>query len=64
MCHLVIVQVGGGCESFTTQFTLVGLLSCVNPPVSVEAGAGGEFFTTEVTGIGPLSRVNPHMSLQ
>ena len=64
MGHLVIVEVGGCCEPFAAGLTLVRLLSCVDPPVSVETGAGGELFTTEVTGIGPLSRVNPHMSLQ
>ena len=64
MCHLVIVQVGGGCESFPAQFTLVGLLSCVNPPVCVETGAGGESFATNITDMRPLSRVNSDVSLQ
>ena len=41
MSHLVIVEVGGGREPFATGLTLVRLLSCVNPPVSVETGAGG-----------------------
>ena len=64
MSHLVIVEVGGGCEPFATGLTLVRLLSCVNPPVSVETGAGGELFTTEVTGVWPLSCVDSHVSLQ
>ena len=62
--HLVIVKVGGGCECFPTQFTLVWLLSCVDPPVCVETGAGGETFITEVTNVGSLSSVGSDVSLQ
>ena len=64
MCHLMIVKVGGGCEGFPAQFTLVRLLSCVNPPVSVETGAGGETFATNITDMRPLSCVNPDVSLE
>ena len=64
MSHLVIVEVGGGCEPFATGLTLVRLLSCVDPPVSVETGAGGESFIAEITHVGPLSCVGSDVSLQ
>ena len=34
--HPVVVEVGTGGESFTTDLTLMGLLSGVDPPVRVE----------------------------
>ena len=61
--HSVVVEVGGGCETFTTDFTDVRLLSCVDPPVRVETGAGGESFITEITDIGSLPRVGPDVPL-
>ena len=64
MCHLVIVEVGGGCEGFPAQFTLVRLFSCVDPPVRVETGAGGETFATNITDMRPLSSVNSDVSLE
>ena len=64
MRHLVIVEVGGGCEGFPAQFTLVRLFSCVDPPVRVETGAGGETFATNITDMRPLSCVNSDVSLQ
>ena len=47
--HPVVVEVGTGGESFTTDLTLMGLLSGVDPPVRVERGTGGECFTTHIT---------------
>ena len=63
MGHSVVVEVGGCCEALATCLTPVGLLSSVDPPVSVEAGAGGEFLWAEVTGVRPLSCVDSDMSL-
>ena len=62
--HPVVVQVGAGCETLATGFTLVGPLACVYSPVCVQGGGGGEGLVTEVTGVGALSCVGPHMSLQ
>ena len=63
MGHSVVVEVGGCCEALATCLTPVGLLSSVDPPVSVEAGAGGELLGAEVTGVRPLPCVNPDVSL-
>ena len=41
----------------------MGLLSGVNPPVSVEAGAGGESLAADVTHMGPLPGVGPDVGL-
>ena len=56
--HPVVVEVGAGGESFTTDLTLMGLLSGVDPPVCVERGTGGECFTTHITGMRLLTCEN------
>ena len=64
MGHSVIVEVGGGCEAFSTGGTFVRLLSSVDSSVSVETGAGGELLIAEVTRVRSLSCVDSDVSLQ
>ena len=64
MSHSVIVEVGGGCEAFTTSGTFVRLLSSMDSSVSVQTGAGGELLVAEITRVRSLSCVDSDVSLQ
>ena len=40
VCHPVVVEIGAGCETFSTGFTLVRLLPSVDSSVSVQRRTG------------------------
>ena len=64
MCHLVIVQVGAGCERFGTDIALVWLLARVDSAMRVEGGGGGEALFANVTDMRPLPGVGANVPLQ
>ena len=61
MSHLVVIEVAGGGEPFTTDPALVGLFTAVDSSVSIEAARGRKAFVTYVTYVRPFPCMNPYM---
>ncbi len=64
MGHFVIIEVARGCEAFSANAALVGLLSAVDASVSVEAARGRESLLADIANVRPLASVNPNVSFQ